>query len=115
MWDHKATKAFNLLKKLMTKPSILSLPDLNKLFIIETDASMVGVRVVLIQDRHLIAYISKYLGPKQQTMSIYEEDMLVIMHVVTKLKHYMWGKHFKTRTNHMSLKYLLDQKIITPI
>jgi hypothetical protein len=115
MWDHKATKAFNLRKELMTKPLILSLPDLNKLFIVETNASIVGVRVVLIQDRHLIAYINKYLGPKQQAMSIYEEEMLVIMHVITKLKHYIWGKHFKTRTNHISLKYLLDQKIIIPI
>jgi hypothetical protein len=89
MWDHKATKAFNLLKELMTKPSVLSLPDLNKLFIVETDASMVGVRVVLIQDKHHIAYINKYLGPKQQAISVYKEEMLVIMHVVTKLKHYM--------------------------
>jgi hypothetical protein len=57
----------------MITPLVLSLPDLDKLFVVETDASIVGVGAVLIQEGHLIAYISKFLGPKQQAMSIYEK------------------------------------------
>jgi hypothetical protein len=72
MWDYEPTKTFYLLKELMTKPLVLSLPDLNKLFIIETNVSMVGVGAVLIQDGHFIIYISKSLSLKQ-AMSIYEK------------------------------------------
>lgn len=46
-WSHEATNTFNLLKELMTNPSVLSLPDLDKLFIVETDAFMVSVGAVL--------------------------------------------------------------------
>jgi hypothetical protein len=46
-WSHEATNAFNLLKELMTNPPILSLPDLDKLFVVETDAFMVSVGAVL--------------------------------------------------------------------
>jgi hypothetical protein len=73
MWDYEPTKTFYLLKELMTKPLVLSLPDLNKLFIVETNVSMVGVGAVLIQDGHFIVYISKSLSLKQ-AMSIYEKN-----------------------------------------
>jgi hypothetical protein len=68
----------------MITPPILYLPDLDKLFVVETDASIVGVGAVLIQEGHLIAYISKSLGPKQQVMSIYEKEMLAIMYAINK-------------------------------
>jgi hypothetical protein len=71
----------------MITPPVLSLPDLDKLFVIETDASIVGAGAVLIQEGHPIAYISKSLGPKQQAMSIYEKEMLAIMYAINKWKH----------------------------
>jgi len=39
--------------------------------------------------------------------------MMDIMHVVTKWKHYLWERHFKICTYHVSLKYLLHQKVAT--
>jgi hypothetical protein len=37
--------------------------------------------------------------------------MFAIVQTVAKLKHYLWGKHFRIRTDHVSLKHLLDQKV----
>jgi hypothetical protein len=48
-------------------------------------------------------------------MSIYEKEMLAILHTVNKWKHYLWRRHFKILTDYVSLKYLLDQKIVTPM
>jgi hypothetical protein len=48
----------------MTHPSVLALPNPNKLFVVKDDVSRVGIGAVLVQEGHLIAYISKPLGPK---------------------------------------------------
>jgi hypothetical protein len=88
-WNDAATTAFNQLKRIMTSAPVLALADFNKTFIVETDASIIGVGAVLMQEGHPIAFISKSLGPKQQVMSVYEREMLAILHAVTKWKHYL--------------------------
>ena len=62
------------------------------------------------QERHPIAYVSKSLGPRQLALSTYEKELLAIVYAVTKWKHYLWGRRFLIRTNHSSLKFLLNQK-----
>ena len=113
-WNEEAAQAFDLLKNLMTISLVLALPDFNKIFVIETDASKAGIGAVLMQEGHPIAFISKSLGLKQQSLSVYEREMMAIIHAVNKWKQYLWGRHFHIRTYHISLKYLLHQKLTTP-
>jgi hypothetical protein len=49
----------------MKSAPVLALPNFNRTFIVETDASMTRVGAVLMQEGHLIAFISKSLGPKK--------------------------------------------------
>jgi hypothetical protein len=113
-WNEEATNTFNQLKVLMTSAPVLALPDFTKAFVVEIDASFTGIGAILLQEGHPIAFISKSLGAKQQTLSVYEREMMAILYVVTKWKHYLWGRHFHIRTDHISLKYLLLQKLTTP-
>jgi len=46
-WNEEATVAFENLKQAMTNPPVLALPDMTKLFVIETDVSRTRVRVML--------------------------------------------------------------------
>jgi hypothetical protein len=68
----------------MINPSVLTLADLDKEFIVETDVNNRGIEVVLMQEGHPIAFISKSFGPKQQTLSTYERELLTILLVITK-------------------------------
>lgn len=92
----------------MTQPPVLALPDLNKMFVIETYASWSGIGEMLIYEGLPLAFISKSLGPRQQVLSTYEKEMMAIHHAVYKWRHYLLGRHFKVRTNHVTLKYLME-------
>jgi len=86
-WNEEATEAFTLLKSLMTSAPVLALPDFNKLFVVETDASKARIGAILMREGHPITFISKSLGPKQQTLSVHEREMMAIIHAVNKWKH----------------------------
>jgi hypothetical protein len=64
-WGESTKLAFNTLKTTLTTAPILSLPDFEKLFEIDCDASGVGIDGVLSQKGKPIAYFSEKLnGPK---------------------------------------------------
>ncbi|KAG6484232.1 hypothetical protein ZIOFF_061027 [Zingiber officinale] len=50
-------------------------------------------------------------GIVRPSMSIYDKEMLAIIHAVTKWRPYLLGRHFQIRTDHKSLKFILDQCI----
>lgn len=65
-WTIDAQKAFEELKTRITTAPVLRLPDFSKQFILETDASGLGIGAVLTQDKHPIAFYSKKLTPSMQ-------------------------------------------------
>jgi hypothetical protein len=109
-WTSSSTMAFKQLKRAISKPPILALPNFDKTFVVETDASGVGMGAVLMQEGHSLAFISKALGRRQLILSAYKHELLAIVYAVTKWKHYLRGRRFLIRTDHSSLKFLLDHK-----
>ncbi|KAJ3684964.1 hypothetical protein LUZ61_014128 [Rhynchospora tenuis] len=110
-WSSQAQVAFDTLKHAMTTTPVLTLPDYAKQFVIETDASALGMGAVLMQDNRPIAYLSKSLGVKNQGLSTYEKELLALITAVKKWKHYLLGQPFVIRTDQISLKHLLEQKV----
>lgn len=67
------------------------------------------------QEGRPIAYSSKVLAPRHMGKSIYEKEYMVLLNAVDKWRHYFQYKHFLVRTDHHSLKYLLEQRVTTAI
>lgn len=68
----------------MMNTPVFQLPNFDKPFDFEIDASYGGIRVVLMQDTDPLAYLSKALCPKSMGLSIYEKVFLAIILVVQK-------------------------------
>jgi RNase H-like domain found in reverse transcriptase len=67
------------------------------------------------QEQRSIAFLSKKLGVRNQSLSTYEKELLALYTVVTKWRHYLLGTKFVIKTDQISLKYLLKQRINTPM
>ncbi|KAJ4821432.1 polyprotein [Rhynchospora pubera] len=112
-WNPMAEEAFNNLKTAMTQAPVLAMPDFTQPFIIEVDACDKGIGAVLMQGKRPIAFISKSLGIKSQGLSTYEKEFLALLTAINKWRHYLVGGLFIIRTDQISLKYLLEQRIHT--
>jgi hypothetical protein len=97
--------AFNTLKTALITAPVLALPNFEKPFAIETDASDLGVGSVLIQDKHPLAFIIKTLGPKLRGLSTYEEYVALLL-AVEQWRAYLQLGEFHIYTDQRSLSYL---------
>ena len=94
---------------------ILMCPDVNKPFILQTDASERGVGVVLSQVGddgldHPVAYFSRKLLPREMKYSTIEKECLAIKLSIQAFHVYLMGRPFKIQTDHRSLEWLNHMK-----
>lgn len=94
---------------------VLALPDFTKTFIVETDASDLGMGAVLMQDGHPISYLSKSFCDKNKGLSTYEKECMAILLVVEKWRPYLQHQQFILRTDHKSLMFLIEQRATTKL
>jgi hypothetical protein len=83
------TESFEALKYALVHAPVLAIPNFAMPFIIETDSSEIDVGGVLMQDHHLLAFVSKALGPKLMGLSTYEKEYVAILLAVEQWKSYM--------------------------
>jgi hypothetical protein len=109
-WDEEAQITMDKMKTVMSTCPVLALPDFSLPFTLECDVSGEGIGAVLMQKRHPLAYESRKLRRPELLYNIYDKEMLVIMHALAKFRQYLVGARFVVKSDHNSLKYLLEQK-----
>jgi hypothetical protein len=84
IWTEEAMEAFLRLKSAVTEAPVLALPDFEKPFLIECDASGLGVAAILMQQNRPIAFFSKALKGKALHLSTYEKELFALVTAVQK-------------------------------
>jgi hypothetical protein len=67
----------------------------------------------MVQDGHPIAFFSRAITPRHQALATYERELIGLVMAVRHWRPYLWGRRFVVKTDHYSLKYLLDQRLAT--
>jgi hypothetical protein len=106
VWTGDHDVAFQTLKQALVKAPALALPNFTKPFMIETDACNYGVGVVLMQEHHPIAYVSKALGPILRGLSTYEKEHVAILLAVEQWRFYIQFGEFCIATDQKGLSLL---------
>ncbi|GBM45502.1 Retrovirus-related Pol polyprotein from transposon 297 [Araneus ventricosus] len=113
-WTDECEKFFNSLKQALTSSPILTYPRTDKDFILDTDASNEGTGAVLSQnpgnEERVIAYFSKSLGKPERNYCVTRKELLAIAKSIEHFHHYLYGRKFLLRTDHASLRWLLNFK-----
>ena len=114
-WTSQVQQAFQLLKSALLSAPVLAIPDFSKPFVVETDASDLGIGAVLMQEGHPISYLSQPLCARNTALSTYEKECMVVLLAVDKWRPYLMSQEFIIRTDHRSLLFLTDQKATTKL
>jgi hypothetical protein len=92
---------------------VLAIPNFQKPFVVETDASDVGFGVVLMQEGHPIAYLSKPLHGRNKALSTYGKECMAVLVAIEKWRLHLPSQQFTILTDHRSLLFLTEQKATT--
>lgn len=103
-------ESFQALKKAMSEAPVLRFPELNRPFLLTTDASQVAAGAVLSQitedGDHPVAYASFKFTETETRYSAIERELLAMVRGVEQFRPYLWGTEFTIRTDHKPLLWV---------
>ena len=106
---------FEGLKKYLTTSPILCFPDINKEFILDTDASFDKIGSVLSQRdkegrERVVAYGSHSMTSHEKGYCITRKELLAVYYFCMHFKPYLYGRRFTLRTDHKALTFMMTTK-----
>ena len=112
-WNCDCQNAFVSLKEAMTNAPVLVFPRFGSGFVLETDASGVGLGAILAQEQpdgsvRPIAYASRTLQQHERNYGVTELEALGVVWAVRHFRHYLYGNRCDVFTDHEALKTLLN-------
>ena len=91
-WREAQEESFDTLKDKLTHAPLLQLPNFDKTFELECDASGVGIGGVLMQDDKPVAYFSEKLHGPVLNYSTYDKELHALVRSLETWRHYLWPK-----------------------
>ena len=109
-WTSQADSSFAALKTALTIAPILQVPDFEKVFELDTDASIIGIGGVLSQAGKPIAFFSEKLNGAKLNYCTYDLEFYAIVQAIKHWQYYLAYKDFILNTDHEALKHLHSQQ-----
>ena len=117
-WTEECQAAFEQLRTNLIEPPILAYPDLNKPFILTTDASDVSIGYILSQKdensrERVIAYGGRALRQAEKNYSVCDKEGLAVFCGFKAYNSYLYGNFTTVYTDNRAIKYIKDNMKMT--
>ena len=116
-WSSQAATAFNTLKKLLSSPSILHIPDSTSPITLHSDYSTIAIGGWIGQEfdgvEKPIAFKSHKLWAAELNYSPYDGELLALIHCLVIFHPYIYGRKVLVCNDQRALQYLLHQRALT--
>ena len=100
VWTAEADEAFAALKRALSSAPVLQMPDFERQFVVDCDASGTGFGAVLHQGAGPLAFFSRPFAARHIKLAAYERELIGLVQAVRHWRPYLWGRRFLVRTNH---------------
>jgi hypothetical protein len=104
-WEEVHENAFQTMKKILSRETLLVYPDFSQPFEIHTDASHTQLGAVISQKGRPIAFYSRKLNPAQTRYTTTERELLAIVETLKEFRNILLGQQITIYTDHQNLTY----------
>jgi hypothetical protein len=108
-WEGACDEAFETLKGILVKVSMLKLLDFDKDFEIHFNASNFAIGGVIMQEGRSVAFENKKLSETERRWPTHEKEMCVVIHCLKTWGHYIGSNDVVGWTDNVTLKYFAIQ------
>lgn len=100
-WTEKGVEAFKNLQQALSKEPVLFCPDIDKDFVLQTNASYRSIGAVLLQglpdDHQPVAYISRKVFPREVRYATIKKEALAFKWALDSFKYYLLGRQLTSQ------------------
>jgi hypothetical protein len=104
-WRQEHQDAFDQIKTLISKETLLTFPNFNEPFHIFTDASKYQLGAVIMQNNKPLAFYSRKMNEAQKRYTTGEQELLSIVETLKEFRNILFGQQIIIHTDHQNILY----------
>lgn len=93
---------------MLTNAPVLKIVDLDKEFVVCTDACKRVLGGVPMKEGQVVCYESRKLNEHEHNYVTHDLELAAIIHALNMWRHYLIGRRFILMSEHNGLRYLFD-------
>jgi len=93
-WNVECAVSFDQLKHFLTNDPVMKIIDLDKEFVVYTNAYMEGIGGFLMQEGHVVCYVSRKLNEHEKKYVTRDLELATVIHALKMWRHYLLSMRF---------------------